>query len=124
MMVFASLELPTFGDAGAPMHRVTSPSGTPVAGSYYISNAYRDAGTDNIVTVVLADYRGFDTLGETVVVFAAGGRSVLFAGDLSRRGANHTSIRSVCDLPRALQPWRRVSGRGIGGSGGDFVADR
>jgi len=72
VMVYASLHLPELGDAGAPMHRETSAAGTPVAGSYYIRRALRDADTDNIVTVVLADYRGFDTLGETVVVFAAG----------------------------------------------------
>ncbi len=72
VMIYASLHLPALGDPEAPMHRELSLAGTPVAGTYYIRHAYRDAGTVNMVTVVLADYRGFDTLGETIVVFAAG----------------------------------------------------
>jgi multicomponent Na+:H+ antiporter subunit B len=72
LLAFASLHLPPRGAVTAPMHREWSAANTPVAGSYYIRHARDDAETDNIVTVVLADYRGFDTLGETIVVFAAG----------------------------------------------------
>jgi multicomponent Na+:H+ antiporter subunit B len=72
VLLFASVQLPPMGDVRAPMHREWSPAGTPVAGSYYIRHARGHAETDNIVTVVLADYRGFDTLGETLVIFAAG----------------------------------------------------
>lgn len=50
-------------------------SSTPVATSrvtnYYLENAYTETGVENVVTAVLAAYRGFDTLGEAVVVFAA-----------------------------------------------------
>ena len=31
-----------------------------------------DTGLENVVSAVLADYRGYDTLGETVVIFTAG----------------------------------------------------
>jgi len=31
-----------------------------------------DAATPNVVTTVLADYRGYDTLGETTVIFTTG----------------------------------------------------
>lgn len=72
LMLYASMLLPPRGDATAPIHREFSAAGTPVAGSYYIRHALEDTDTENIVTVVLADYRGFDTLGETTVVFAAG----------------------------------------------------
>lgn len=72
VLIYGSLTLPRMGDPAAPMHREVSAAGTPVAGSRYIRDAYADAATDNIVTVVLADYRSFDTLGETIVVFAAG----------------------------------------------------
>lgn len=82
VMVFASVKLPARGDPQAPIHRDVSAVGTPVAGSYYIRNAYADAGTANIVTVVLADYRGFDTLGETIVVLTAGAACLLI---LARR---------------------------------------
>lgn len=70
-MVYATMFLPPRGDADAPLHRVVSPTGGPVAAAHYIENARKDAATDNIVTVVLADYRGFDTFGEVMVIFSA-----------------------------------------------------
>lgn len=39
---------------------------------YYPANAVADTGVTNAVTAVLAGYRGFDTFGEAIVVFAAG----------------------------------------------------
>ncbi len=44
---------------------------SPVS-QYYIAEAYTDTGVENAVTAVLAGYRGFDTFGEAVVIFAAG----------------------------------------------------
>ena len=38
----------------------------------YIQEGPRETGVPNIVTAVLASYRGYDTLGETTVVFTAG----------------------------------------------------
>ncbi len=72
LLVYASLGLPYRGDAEALVNKETSPIGSPVASSYYIKNAYNDTYTPNIVTAVLGDYRSFDTLGEGVVIFAAG----------------------------------------------------
>jgi multicomponent Na+:H+ antiporter subunit B len=72
ILMAAAVALPPRGDLSAPAHQVVSATGTPVAGTYYIQNAYKDAKTPNMVTVILADYRGFDTLGETLVVFAGG----------------------------------------------------
>lgn len=72
LMVYASLGLPVHGDPNAPPHREQSEAGTPGAAAYYIRYSQRDANTINMVTVTLGDYRGFDTLGETVVVFTAG----------------------------------------------------
>ena len=47
----------------------------------------------NVVTSVLADYRGYDTLGETTVIFTAGiGVMLLLRG--FRRGATKTGPRS------------------------------
>ncbi|WP_135362665.1 DUF4040 domain-containing protein [Halosimplex halophilum] len=39
---------------------------------YYLDNAYEETQVQNAVTAVLAAYRGFDTLGEAVVVYSAG----------------------------------------------------
>ena len=44
----------------------------PDVTGYYITSTYADTGVQNAVTAVLAAYRGFDTFGEAVVVFAAG----------------------------------------------------
>ncbi|MDH3382833.1 MAG: hypothetical protein OEM42_02095 [Deltaproteobacteria bacterium] len=72
LLIYASLGLPNRGDADIVMHREKSPAGSWGASSYYIRNAYRDAETPNMVTVVLADYRGYDTLGEETVILTAG----------------------------------------------------
>lgn len=39
---------------------------------HYFDNTYDDTGVTNMVTAVLAGYRGFDTFGEAIVVFSAG----------------------------------------------------
>lgn len=63
-VIWGTNDLPERGDP-------TSPASTGVS-TYYIENAYTDSKTPNMVTAVLADYRGFDTFGEAVVVVAAG----------------------------------------------------
>ena len=61
--------LPVIGDKNsAPNSHVTP---------YYIENSAVDTGSPNIVTATLADYRGFDTLEETTVMFLAGLTTVL-----------------------------------------------
>ena len=72
LLIYASAGLPNRGDANAPMHREKSLAGSPGASSYYIKNANSDAETPNMVTVILADYRGYDTLGEETVILTAG----------------------------------------------------
>jgi len=57
--------LPAIGDPTAPV------AGGEVT-QYYLDNAYKQTDVKNAVTAVLAAYRGFDTLGEAVVVFSAG----------------------------------------------------
>lgn len=62
-MLAAAVDLPDWGDPGAPASSYLSPD--------YIAQAYEATHTPNIVTAILADYRGYDTMFETVVVFAA-----------------------------------------------------
>ncbi len=70
--------MPNFGD-------LNSPANTHVA-AYYIQNSATDINVPNMVTGILASYRGFDTLGETAVVFTAGiGVLVLLSGLARRR---------------------------------------
>ncbi|MBD3331855.1 hypothetical protein GF356_03310 [candidate division GN15 bacterium] len=72
VLMTAVVKLPPRGDVSSPVHRRTNAAGTPVAGTYYIQNAYKDAKTPNMVTVILGDYRSLDTLGETIVVLIGG----------------------------------------------------
>jgi multicomponent Na+:H+ antiporter subunit B len=72
LLVYAASGLPERGNPAAPLNRETSLAGTPNAPSFYIRNAYKDAETPNMVTVILADYRGYDTLGEETVILTAG----------------------------------------------------
>jgi len=69
LMLFASTGLPDRGDPDAPASTHVSP--------FYIENTMEDTDTPNVVTSVVADYRGYDTLGETVVIFTAGLACVL-----------------------------------------------
>jgi len=72
VLIYGSSGLPNRGDAYAPLNAETSIAGTPNAATHYILNAYDDAATPNMVAVILADYRGYDTLGEEVVILTAG----------------------------------------------------
>ncbi|MEF8782023.1 MAG: DUF4040 domain-containing protein [Haloarculaceae archaeon] len=58
--------IPPIGSADAPAWA------NPDVTQFYLANAYDQTGVENVVTAVLAAYRGFDTFGEAVVVFAAG----------------------------------------------------
>ena len=64
MLVFGTFDLPPFGLADTPMNLHVAP--------YYLENSIRDTLAPNVVTSVLASYRGFDTLGEVTVIFTAG----------------------------------------------------
>lgn len=64
LLVYAERDLPDRGDPQSPASIHVSPR--------YIEQALHETKTPNIVTAVLADYRGYDTLGETVVILTAG----------------------------------------------------
>jgi multisubunit Na+/H+ antiporter MnhB subunit len=38
---------------------------------YYLENAQQERSVNNVVTSIVFDYRGFDTLGEAAVLFTA-----------------------------------------------------
>ncbi len=71
-MFYAAAGLPDRGDPNAPLNQEKSKAKSREAAYYYIQNAKKDAHTDNMVTVILADYRGYDTLGEETVIYTAG----------------------------------------------------
>lgn len=64
-LVYGTFDMPHFGDKDAPIHKHPSPS--------FVEKSQPDMhGLPNVVTAVLASYRGYDTLGETAVIFTAG----------------------------------------------------
>lgn len=78
MLVYGTLQLPAFSDPQAPIHTHVVPR--------YLGSGLRETGVPNVVTAVLASYRGYDTLGETTVVFTAGVGVVALLRRLRRRG--------------------------------------
>jgi len=64
ILIWCSYDLPEIGLATAPIHLHIVPD--------YILGSKNDIGIPNIVTSILASYRGYDTFGETIVVFTAG----------------------------------------------------
>lgn len=78
VLVWGTLVLPPFGTPDAVIHKHVAPR--------YIADTIKDTGVPNIVTSVLADYRGYDTLGETTVIFTAGIGVLLLLHRARRRG--------------------------------------
>lgn len=74
ILFYAGRRLPRVGDPDQPAATHVSPR--------YIEKAEEETGAANMVTAVLADYRGYDTLGETVVIFTAGLACLLVLGTL------------------------------------------
>jgi len=64
MLIYGSYGLPAFGTAYQPVN-------LHVGGEYLQRNMH-ETGIPNVVGAVLASWRGFDTLGETTVIFVAG----------------------------------------------------
>ena len=85
-LVWGALVLPPFGDPNSAIHMHVAP--------YYLERAVVETNVPNIVTAILADYRGFDTLGETTVIFTAGIGVLLLLKGLRRRGAGANAAGS------------------------------
>ena len=87
VLVWGTLGLPPFGTADAPIHKHVAPR--------YLAESIKETGVPNVVTSVLADYRGYDTLGETTVIFTAGiGVMLLLRGSRRRGRADEEKAKS------------------------------
>lgn len=64
VLIYGTIDMPNFGDPNAPANLHVAPR--------YIEKSHDETGVENFVTAVLASYRGYDTLGETTVIFTAG----------------------------------------------------
>ena len=77
-LIYATIDMPAFGDPHAPANSSV--------GQMYVDKSPDEIAVPNIVTAVLASYRGFDTLGEVMVIFTAGVAVILLLGVGSARG--------------------------------------
>ena len=64
LLIYGTLDIPRYGDPEAPVQQHVNP--------YYLDKTVTDIDIPNAVTAVLASFRGYDTMGEVVVIFTAG----------------------------------------------------
>ena len=77
ILVYGTLDMPPYGDPANPAHHHVAP--------HYLEESGHEIGIPNVVTSVLASYRGYDTLGETTVIFTAMVGVLLLMGGLRKR---------------------------------------
>ncbi len=71
LLIYGTLDMPYFGSPNAPANQHVAPQylNDTVLGQ---DKSVNQVGVPNVVTAVLASYRGFDTFGEVAVIFTAG----------------------------------------------------
>ena len=72
VLIYGTLDMPNYGDPNAPVHQHVAPK--------YLAESEGKTSAPNVVTSVLASYRGYDTLGEVTVIFTAGIGVILLLG--------------------------------------------
>jgi len=98
LLIYGTLDMPSYGSA-------TSPAQThPELAKRFIERSGGEVGPPNIVTSVLASYRGYDTLGETVVVFTAGIAVTGLLGLKRRRPEEEAPEHAPGDIPHDSNP--------------------
>ena len=93
-LFYATFDMPAFGDPNAPANAYV--------GTDYVDRTPNEIAVPNIVTAVLASYRGFDTMGETMVIFTAGLAVMLLLGVGSAKGGRN--VRDVKPTTDAETP--------------------
>jgi len=78
MVIYATFDQPRLGDAEAPVHQHVAP--------WYLEETPRLIDIPNVVTAILASFRGYDTLGELFVIFTAGIGVLFLLANPSERG--------------------------------------
>ena len=72
LLVIGVMEMPTAATTDAPAYNEVV--------DHYISEGAKETNASNLIAAILADYRAFDTLGETIVLFT----SVVAVGSVLR----------------------------------------
>ena len=76
-LVYGTMDMPPYGDPDNPVHHHVA--------DHYLEESPHEIGVPNIVTAVLASYRGYDTMGETAVVYTAAVAVMLLLARRPRR---------------------------------------
>ena len=111
LLIYMTADFPAWGDP-------KSPASTHVS-TYYIEESYVQTATPNVVTTVLGDYRGYDTMFETAVVFTAGLACFFLLGSYRRHESDlclyrhlHTGVvlkfKGACPKPKDSSCFERV----------------
>ncbi|MGB5621470.1 MAG: DUF4040 domain-containing protein [Gammaproteobacteria bacterium] len=109
LLVFGTSDLPRLGDPDAPIHQHVA--------DRYLERSGEEIGIPNVVTSVLASYRGYDTLGETAVIFTAGIAVIALLGLRRRRPRQerktdgHDALGETTVMSTAGMADQRVPGR-------------
>ena len=113
ILVYGTLDMPPYGDPENPAHHHVAP--------HYLEESEHEIGIPNVVTSVLASYRGYDTMGETTVIFAAMVGVLLMLSGRRRRGAvaPETEQRSTPTGGEPPGDGQGVDGQGAEGSHGE-----
>ncbi|MDB2414262.1 DUF4040 domain-containing protein [Rickettsiales bacterium] len=77
-LIYVVIDMPAVGDPNSPASLYLSP--------YYIEKSASEIGIPNIVTSILASYRGYDTFGETIVIFTAAVAILMLLGKSGNKG--------------------------------------
>jgi len=77
ILIYGTLDMPAYGDPSNPIHHHVAPE--------YMEGSAHEIGIPNVVTTVLASYRGYDTMGETTVVFTAAVGVMILLSAMRRR---------------------------------------
>jgi multicomponent Na+:H+ antiporter subunit B len=107
VLVYGTLDMPPYGDPDNPVHHHVAP--------HYLEESEHEIDIPNVVTSVLASYRGYDTMGETTVIFTAMVGVLLLMGGIRRREASADGAEG--EGPAA--PGGRSGGPGAAGGAGE-----
>jgi multicomponent Na+:H+ antiporter subunit B len=112
LLIYIAGDFPSWGDPGSPASTYLSP--------HFIEKTMEETSVPNIVTAVLADYRSYDTMFETIVVFTAGLACFFLLGTYKRKDPEQTLFRHIrtgvvlrfkgqgCHLPEGSESFERI----------------
>jgi multisubunit Na+/H+ antiporter MnhB subunit len=63
ILSYSIMQMPALGSVDNPSYNETT--------RYYLNNSTSETGAQNVIAAIITDYRAFDTLGETTVLFTS-----------------------------------------------------